>query len=87
MLTKVHFDIRGLLAHALLLGGLQKQASACGLLACAPPGGLPEYEAVREVAAALAPEEWTTTEQRLLNRALSPILVLFLRRPAKHMDL
>ncbi len=48
---------------------------------------MPEYEAVREVAAALAPEEWTTTEQRLLNRALSPILVLFLRRPAKHMDL
>ena len=47
---------------------------------------MPEYEAVREVAAALAPEEWTTTEQRLLNRALSPILVLFLRRPAKHMD-
>lgn len=38
---------------------------------------------MRGVAAQLEPEAWTTTEQRLLNRALAPILIIFLRRPGK----
>lgn len=46
-------------------------------------GGLEEYEAVRALAAGVEPEEWTTTDQRLLNRSRSPILMLFLRRPSK----
>lgn len=38
---------------------------------------------MRALAAGVEPEEWTTTEQRLLNRSRSPILMLFLRRPSK----
>ena len=38
---------------------------------------------MRGVAAQLQPGTWTTMEQRLLNRALAPILIIFLRRPGK----
>lgn len=45
------------------------------------PGGLEEYEAVRDMLAGLSPSYWTSSELRLLNRPSAPVLLLLWRRP------
>lgn len=45
------------------------------------PGGLEEYEAVRELLSGLSPQYWTSSELRLLNRPSAPVLLLLWRRP------
>lgn len=45
------------------------------------PGGLEEYEAVRDMLGGLSPSYWTSSELRLLNRPSAPVLLLLWRRP------
>ena len=45
------------------------------------PGGLEEYEAVRDLLGSLSPSYWTSSETRLLNRPSAPVLLLLWRRP------
>lgn len=44
------------------------------------PGGLEEYEAVKQLIAELPPAYWVVMEHRLLNRPRAPILLLAWRR-------
>jgi hypothetical protein len=57
----------------------------CGLVSImcyiGHPGGLEEYEAVRDMLAGLSVSYWTSSELRLLNRPSAPVLVLLWRRP------
>ncbi|KAG2499089.1 hypothetical protein HYH03_003272 [Edaphochlamys debaryana] len=43
------------------------------------PGGMEEYNAVRQICAELKPAYWATSETRLLNRPTAPVLVLLWR--------
>ncbi|KAK9846427.1 hypothetical protein WJX81_003603 [Elliptochloris bilobata] len=78
--TKAESTVGAVLAalSALEVGGIVSVLAYVG-----HPGGPEEYEAVRQVAEELEPEQWTITEQRLLNRTKSPILIIFMRRLAK----
>lgn len=44
------------------------------------PGGLEEYNAVKELITQLPPAYWVVMEHRLLNRPKAPILLLAWRR-------
>eukprot|EP00878_Enallax_costatus_P043655 GHUV01051697.1.p1 GENE.GHUV01051697.1~~GHUV01051697.1.p1 ORF type:complete len:137 (+),score=48.76 GHUV01051697.1:34-411(+) len=44
------------------------------------PGGLEEYEQVRDLLAGLSPNYWTSSELRLVNRPTAPIMLLLWRR-------
>lgn len=44
-------------------------------------GGLEEYQAVQDVAKQVDPQEFSALEQRILNRANAPVLILLWRRP------
>lgn len=44
-------------------------------------GGMEEYEAVRQFALQTHPGKVSVVEHRILNRTLSPVLILFWKKP------
>ncbi|MEW5312808.1 MAG: hypothetical protein WDW38_004415 [Sanguina aurantia] len=43
------------------------------------PGGVEEYEGVRDLIAGLSPSYWVSTEVRMLNRPTAPVLMMVWR--------